>query len=155
VTEGRRFPPPWSVEEQEACFTVRDANAQALAYIYFEEEPGRRAAAHLLTRDEARRIAANIANLPEAAVAITRRAMKMAERYPQGFCCHEAGHAVVAFSLGVRVVAVSVFFTEKEGWKGYTKTEGTGHLPWKDQIMLRIAGMAGRSSLTAPKTHGH
>jgi hypothetical protein len=68
--------------------------------------------------------------------------MKMTEPYPQGFCCHEAGHAVVAFSLGVRVVAVSVFFAEEKGWKGDTKTEGTDHLPWKDQITLRIAGKA-------------
>ena len=35
---NRRFPPPWSVDEQEACFIVRDANGQALAYVYCEEE---------------------------------------------------------------------------------------------------------------------
>ena len=47
------------------CFIVRDASRQALAYVYFEGEPGRRAAAKLLTRDGARRIAANIDKLPE------------------------------------------------------------------------------------------
>jgi hypothetical protein len=30
---GRRFPPPWSVEEQPACFVVRDHSGQALAYV--------------------------------------------------------------------------------------------------------------------------
>jgi hypothetical protein len=61
----RRFPPPWSVEEQRAWFVVRDGNGQKLAYVHFEDEPGRRSAAKLLTRDEARRIAANVAKLPE------------------------------------------------------------------------------------------
>ena len=61
----RRFPPPRSVEELDACYVVRDHDGQQLACVYFEEEPGRRSAAKLLTKDEARRIAANIAKLPE------------------------------------------------------------------------------------------
>jgi hypothetical protein len=45
VTEPRRFPPPWSVEEPDPklarqwCYIVRDANGHALAYVYFEDEP--------------------------------------------------------------------------------------------------------------------
>ena len=61
----RRFPPPWIVEETDACFIVKDAHDQKLVYVYFEDELGRRAAAHLLTRDEARRIASNVVKLPE------------------------------------------------------------------------------------------
>ena len=61
----RRFLPPWDIEEYDrSCFIVRDNNGMALAYVYFETEPGRRTAANLLTCDEARRIAANIAKLP-------------------------------------------------------------------------------------------
>jgi len=39
---ARRFPPPWSVEELEACFVVQDGSCQKRAYVYFEDEPGRR-----------------------------------------------------------------------------------------------------------------
>ena len=39
---ARRFPPPWTVEELDACFVVRDHNGQQLAYVYYGNEPGRR-----------------------------------------------------------------------------------------------------------------
>ncbi len=65
--ETRRFPPPWSAEQTEACYIIRDANGQALAYAYYEQETGRHASAKLLTRDEAWRIAVNIARLRFAA----------------------------------------------------------------------------------------
>jgi hypothetical protein len=61
----RPFPGPWTVDEADACFIVRDAIGLALARVHYEDEPGRRAAANLLTRDEAWRIAAHIAKLPE------------------------------------------------------------------------------------------
>jgi hypothetical protein len=43
---------------------TKDAD-ECLSHVYFENEPGRRTAANLMTKDEARRIAANIAKLPE------------------------------------------------------------------------------------------
>jgi hypothetical protein len=37
----RGFPPPWSIEERQESFIVKDANGQQLAYLYFEDEPQR------------------------------------------------------------------------------------------------------------------
>ena len=41
LSPPRNFPPPWSAEVTPNCFIVRDANGQALSYIYYESEPGR------------------------------------------------------------------------------------------------------------------
>jgi hypothetical protein len=62
---NRRFRAPWSVEDIGACFVVKDAGGQKLGYFYYEEEPGRRSTAKMLTKDEARRIAVNVAKLPD------------------------------------------------------------------------------------------
>jgi hypothetical protein len=61
----RRFPPPWCVEEHPESFAIVDGDGQALVHVYHEDEPGRRMAMKRLTKDEAQRIAVNIAKLPE------------------------------------------------------------------------------------------
>jgi hypothetical protein len=60
----RRFLPPWDIDDNGARFIIRDSKEQTLSYVHYENEPGRRTAASLLTRDEARRIAINIPKLP-------------------------------------------------------------------------------------------
>jgi hypothetical protein len=45
-------------------YVVRDANGQALAYIYSRDNEAEARLAKMLTKDEARRIAVGIARLP-------------------------------------------------------------------------------------------
>lgn len=61
----RRFPAPWTVEQIPGGFKVLDATRQALAYVYARETAAAADIAKVLTFDEARRIAANIAKLPK------------------------------------------------------------------------------------------
>jgi hypothetical protein len=65
----RRFPPPWSIEERQESFIVKDANGQALAYLYFEDEPQRQMSMKRLSRDEAFLLAVNIAKAAKLAAA--------------------------------------------------------------------------------------
>jgi hypothetical protein len=61
----RRFPPPWKAEKIPGGYLVRDANGQALAYVYSRATETDAMQAKVLTDDEARRVAVNIARLPE------------------------------------------------------------------------------------------
>jgi hypothetical protein len=61
----RRFPSPWHAEPFPGGYVVRDANGQSIAYLYSRENEAEARQAKVLTADEARRIAVNIARLPE------------------------------------------------------------------------------------------
>ena len=65
VCQGVASPPPWFVEDNGTRFTVKDQSDQALAYVYYRNGSEPRPEPGLLNRDQARRIAANIAKLAE------------------------------------------------------------------------------------------
>jgi hypothetical protein len=62
---SRRFPSPWRADKVPGGYVVRDANGQALAYLYCRDNEAEARHAKVLTKDEARRIAINIMRLPE------------------------------------------------------------------------------------------
>ena len=57
-------PPPWSAEPIPGGFVVKDATGQSLASVYARETKAQADTAKVLTMDEARRVASNIAKLP-------------------------------------------------------------------------------------------
>jgi hypothetical protein len=62
---SRRFPAPWREEKIPGGYVVRDATGQAMIYIYGRPNENEAIAAKSLTMDEARRIAINVAKLPD------------------------------------------------------------------------------------------
>jgi hypothetical protein len=62
---SHRFPAPWSVEQIPGGYKVPDASGQALACVYARDTKAEADIAKVLTFDEARRIAVNVARLPE------------------------------------------------------------------------------------------
>jgi hypothetical protein len=57
----RRFMRPWSVTERDGTYEVRDAAGLNLATIHFEDQPDRQSHLNRLSKDEARRVAGQIA----------------------------------------------------------------------------------------------
>jgi hypothetical protein len=67
----RRLPAPWSVEKISGGYVLRDANGQALAYVYSRATESEAIQAKVLTDDEARCVAVNIARLPNLLGAVS------------------------------------------------------------------------------------
>jgi hypothetical protein len=55
---------PWKVIEHDESYEVQDAVGLPLASVYFENETIRQSSTRRLSKDEARRVAAQIARLP-------------------------------------------------------------------------------------------
>jgi hypothetical protein len=62
---SRRFPPHWRADKTAGGYVVRDANGQALVWIYSRDSEAEAMQAKVLTKHEARQIAVNVARLPE------------------------------------------------------------------------------------------
>lgn len=62
---ARRFARPWSVREMQEAFIIQDASGFSIAHLYFCDDEQRRSSTGRMSRDEARRVAVNMARLPE------------------------------------------------------------------------------------------
>jgi hypothetical protein len=62
---SRRFPAPWRPDRIPGGYVVRDATGQIVAWVYARASTAEAMQAKVLTMDEARRVATNIARLPE------------------------------------------------------------------------------------------
>src|ERR1700712_846855 len=71
--QPRRFFAPWRIVEFDGAFRIEDAAALPLAYAYYSEDSARRAVSSYMSREEAQRIALNIAALPDLRAALQEK----------------------------------------------------------------------------------
>jgi ATP-dependent Zn protease len=91
---------------------------------------------------------------PDQVVDKSLKETTMTEKTQRGLCCHEAGHAVVAWSFGVRVVAVYVTFSVARGWHGGTDYMDGSALHYMDQVTNFAAGRTGEEVFSCPAHYG-
>src|SRR5438445_8664606 len=88
----RRLPAPWHADKFSGGYVVRDANGFAVAYVYGRSTEAEAMEAKQMTMDEARRVASNIATLPdtlkrgERAVPLKLRATVAAGAFCRRLC---------------------------------------------------------------------
>jgi hypothetical protein len=117
---------------------VRDHNGQQLAYVYFEDETGRRSAAKLLSKDEARRIAVNIANFDS-----TRCEVPMMRLLRLMFA-----FVIIAVVLSMNIRASHAYQTGDSKWCAVTN-KGAETMQWEceydtsDDCAAAVAGTGG------------
>ena len=66
-----RVPPPWTVHHNEDSYWVEDASGQKFAFVYYRDKPvvGTNGSSRV-SEDLARRIASNVARLPDVLQAL-------------------------------------------------------------------------------------
>jgi len=76
----------------------------------------------------------------------------MAESYGRGLCCHEAGHAIVLYAFGIRVLGVRVTFSDEKGGHGATDAlaGSVDHLSYQERITILSAGKAAEEFFGCP-----
>jgi len=94
-----------ATEKSKPKFVVRDHSGQALAYVYFEDEPGRRSAAKLLS-NEARRALIEIGTQRQLVVSTEQDFIK--RRWEGGSCSSTTEQDVMRFALllGAAVILI-------------------------------------------------
>ena len=65
ASSPRRLPSPWRAEKFSGGYVVRDATGFAVTYVYGRSTEAEALEAKQMTMDEARRVASNIAKLPD------------------------------------------------------------------------------------------